>query len=52
VTGLLLFGLVLLLLVLRQPLLVILIAIAAVVQLVWGRGQLDYIVEDMWVALD
>jgi C4-dicarboxylate transporter DctM subunit len=52
VTGLLLFGLVLLLLLLRQPLLVILIAIAAVVQLVWGRGQLDYIVEDMWVALD
>jgi C4-dicarboxylate transporter DctM subunit len=52
VTALLVVGLVLLLLVLRQPLLVILLAIAAVVQIVWGRGQLDYIVEDMWVALD
>ena len=44
--------LVLLLLLLRQPLVVILLAIAAFVQLAWGRGQLDYILEDMWVALD
>lgn len=41
-----------LLLFLRQPLVVILLAVAAFVQLAWGRGQLDYILEDMWVALD
>ncbi len=40
------------LLLLRQPLVVILLAIAAFVQVVWGKGQLDYILEDMWVALD
>jgi len=37
---------------LRQPLLIILLAVAAFVHLVWGRGELDYIVEDMWVGLD
>ena len=47
-----LVGLVLLLLLLRQPLVVILLAVAAFVQIAWGRGQLDYILEDMWVALD
>ena len=51
-SALLLFALVLVLLVLRQPLLVILLAIAAAVQMIWGRGQLDYIIEDMWVGLD
>ncbi len=50
--GLVLAALVVLLLVLRQPLLVILLAATAFVHLVWGRGQLDYIVEDMWVGLD
>ncbi len=40
------------LLLFRQPLVVILLAIAAFVQIVWGKGQLDYILEDMWVALD
>ena len=48
----LLIALVLLLLLLRQPLVVILLAIAAFVQFAWGKGQLDYILEDMWVALD
>jgi C4-dicarboxylate transporter DctM subunit len=52
VSALLLLGLVLALLVLRQPLLVILLAVAAAVQLIWGRGQLDYIIEDIWVGLD
>ncbi len=47
-----LVGLVLLLLLLRQPLLVILMAVAAFVHIVWGRAQLDYIIEDMWVGLD
>lgn len=50
--GLILLGLVLGLLFLRQPLLVILLAVAAAVHLVWGKGQLDYIIEDMWVSLD
>jgi C4-dicarboxylate transporter DctM subunit len=50
--ALLLVGLVVLLLVLRQSLLVILLAVAGYVHLVWGRGQLDFIIEDMWVALD
>lgn len=51
-TAFLLVALVLLLLLLRQPLVVILLAVAAFVQMAWGRGQLDYILEDMWVALD
>ena len=50
--ALLLLGLVVVLLTLRQPLLVILLAAAAVVHLVWGKGQLDYIIEDMWISLD
>ncbi|MBL8341085.1 MAG: TRAP transporter large permease subunit [Rubrivivax sp.] len=50
--ALLIAGLLLALLWLRQPLLVILLAVAAVVHLVWGKGQLDYILEDMWVSLD
>ena len=51
-TALLLVGLIVVLLVLRQPLLVVLMATAGYVHLVWGRGQLDYIIEDMWVGLD
>lgn len=51
-TLLALIALVAVLLLLRQPLVVLLLAVAAFVQLAWGRGQLDYILEDMWVALD
>ncbi|MGE0425043.1 MAG: TRAP transporter large permease [Reyranellaceae bacterium] len=51
-SGILLAGLIVLLLVLRQPLVVVLLAVAAYVHMVWGRGQLDYIVEDMWVGID
>jgi C4-dicarboxylate transporter, DctM subunit len=51
-SGLILAALIVLLLVLRQPLIVILLAVAAYVHMVWGRGQLDYIVEDMWVGID
>ena len=47
-----LLGLVLALFWLRQPLVVVLLAAAAFVQFAWGKGQLDYILEDMWVALD
>jgi C4-dicarboxylate transporter DctM subunit len=51
-SGVLLAGLIVLLLVLRQPLVVILLAVAAYIHMVWGRGELDYIVEDMWVGID
>lgn len=51
-SALVIIGLVLSLLFLRQPLLVILLAAIAAVHILWGRGQLDYIVEDMWVSLD
>jgi len=39
-------------LVLRQPLLVILLGAAGSVHLFWGRGNLEDIIEDMWVGLD
>jgi C4-dicarboxylate transporter, DctM subunit len=48
----LLLLMVLLLLLLRQPLIVILLSVCAFVQFAWGKGQLDYIIEDMWVGLD
>ena len=50
--ALILLVLALTLLTLRQPLLVILLAAVAVVHIVWGKGQLDYIIEDMWISLD
>jgi C4-dicarboxylate transporter DctM subunit len=36
----------------RQPLLIILLAAAGCVHLFWGRGNLEDIIEDMWVGLD
>ena len=51
-SGLALLGLVVVLLFLRQPLLVILLSATAFIHLVWGKGQLDYIIEDMWIGLD
>jgi C4-dicarboxylate transporter DctM subunit len=50
--ALILLGVIALLLLLRQPLLIILLAAVAIVHMVWGRGQLDYIIEDMWISLD
>jgi C4-dicarboxylate transporter DctM subunit len=47
-----LVGSILGLLAVRQPLLVILLAAAACVHLFWGRGNLEDIIEDMWVGLD
>ncbi|MCT8159418.1 TRAP transporter large permease [Pseudoruegeria sp. SHC-113] len=44
--------LVLVLLILRQPLTILLIAAIGYVHLVWGHGYLDYIVEDMWTSLN
>lgn len=51
-SAILLLGLVVALLVLRQPLTVILLAAIAYVHMVWGHGYLDYIVEDMWTSLN
>lgn len=39
-------------LLLRQPLLVTLLAAAAAMHAFWGRGNLEDIIEDMWVGLD
>lgn len=50
--ALILVGAIALLLLLRQPLLIILLAAVAIVHMVWGRGQLDFIIEDMWISLD
>ena len=44
--------LVLALLLLRQNVVVILLASAAYVHLVWGDGQLIYLIEDLWISLD
>ena len=43
---------VLALLALRQPLVVMLLVAIGIAHMVWGKGQLDYVIEDMWVALD
>jgi C4-dicarboxylate transporter, DctM subunit len=37
---------------LRQPLLILLLGATALAHIFWGKGQLDYIIEDMWVGLD
>jgi C4-dicarboxylate transporter DctM subunit len=50
--ALLLVALIAAMLFMRQPLLVILLVATGFVHLVWGRGELDYIVEDMWVGID
>lgn len=50
--ALVLLAIVAALLVLRQPLLVILLAAIGYAQMVWGSGQLTWIIEDMFVSLD
>lgn len=50
--GILLAAIVAATLALRQPLLIILLSVAAFIHIVWGKGELDYIIEDMWVGLD
>lgn len=47
-----LLALVLALLLIRQNVVVVLLSSAAYVHLVWGDGQLTYLVEDLWVSLD
>jgi len=46
------FAMVLVLLVMRQNIIVILLASAAYVHLVWGEGKLGYLAEDLWISLD
>jgi C4-dicarboxylate transporter DctM subunit len=50
--ALILLGLVLLALALRQNIIVILLGAAAYVHLVWGDGHLEYLAEDVWISLD
>lgn len=47
-----LLGLTLALLAIRQNVIVILLAAAAYVHLVWGDGKLIYLIEDLWLSLD
>jgi C4-dicarboxylate transporter DctM subunit len=51
-SALLLLALVLGLLALRQNIIVVLLAAAAYVHLVWGDGNLEYLAEDLWISLD
>lgn len=51
-TALILFAIIAALLLLRQPILVILLAAIGFAQLTWGAGQLTWIIEDMFVSLD
>lgn len=51
-SALILLAIVAALLILRQPLLIILLAAIGFSQTIWGRGHLTWIVEDMFVSLD
>lgn len=48
----LLIALIAALFLLRQPLLIILLSVTAYVHLVWGQGDLTYIIDDMWRGID
>ena len=50
--ALILIALIAAMLILRQPLLIILLAAIAYAQIVWGGGHLTWIIEDMFVSLD
>ena len=50
--GLLPTALVVLLLVLRQPLIALALALAALLHTVWGQGRLEFMAEDLWNSLD
>ncbi len=45
-------ALVFLLLLLRQPLLVLLLGIVAYLRITWGQGDLTYIIDDLWRGID
>ena len=50
--AIILFALIVALLALRVNLVAVLLILGAYVHLVWGQGEVVYIVEDMWIALD
>lgn len=50
--GLVLFALVIALLALRVNLVGMLLVLGAYIHIVWGDGELVYIIEDMWTAID
>ena len=50
--AMILLGLILLALALRQNIIVILLGAAAYVHMVWGDGHLEYLAEDIWISLD
>lgn len=51
-SALALIAIVVLLLMLRQNLIVILFVVGGYVHLVWGGGQLEYMIQDMWTGAD
>ncbi len=50
--SIILFVLIIALLALRVNLVAVLLLLGAYVHMVWGEGEVVYIVEDMWIALD
>lgn len=50
--ALLLFALSIALLALRVNLIVVLLILGSLIHVIWGDGELLYLVEDMWIALD
>lgn len=51
-TALILLAIVVAMLLLRQNIILILLVAAAYVHFFWGDGQITYLIEDMWAALD
>jgi len=52
VAAIILFILIIILLALRVNLVAVLLILGSYVHLVWGDGEIGYIIEDMWIALD
>ena len=52
IAAVLLFALVVGLLALRVNLVAVLLVLGGYIHLVWGQGELVYIIEDMWIAID
>jgi C4-dicarboxylate transporter DctM subunit len=51
-SAILLFALVMVLLVLRQNIIVILLAAAAYAHMVYGAGEITYLIDDLWVSIN
>ncbi len=50
--GLILLGIVLAMLALRQNVVLILLVVTAYIQLVWAGGDILYVIEDLWSSMD